>query len=992
VLTGFLFADLSRLFQYYIFYSSSARIVLASGMTGFFLGNIFGKRLFNKHENYRSIFTVSGLLFLLFSIIYLTRNYFPFVEKDPLLSTFFILPVLPLFLISIAALFPGIMCNYLLKLSCGNYIDDTHGLYRFLGFSTIGFALGGGLSYINLLIQHHYLVMLALPVMIIPAIFIINLPYSPSPFYAKDYAEKPNESRMAVDHRDNLIFTYLNFSFSVFYVFLAYISMIKYYGNLIHVKIFFMFVTAVSLALGTWLGKFIKKSDWHVYFQAAFPVLFLVFHFAAARFCGMLEFYSGGLLFAPPVIFFGIALNHTIQNIMDNYSHGERFNIIEFSLFKLPVPIVLALGFIPFTGLWYYVLLYFAAAVSIILPSIHLVNRNTKEYLKAVYFIYPLIMVPALIFVHIYYKIPLSGSIYAARIENFDELRNVNYNLPYIKSREMIRMDGYPVFNLSDSPVRNLKRALIPLCLYIPEKEWSRMLFIDGNQRFFRNPVIGYYKNSVCIDPLSDDDVDYNTLPMSGKQKYVSDPEDLLYYLYGNGKKFSMVVDIPNLTDQNFNSFRFSKEYYSLIKKHSSPQAVFAQVFSLQSVRPGAIIAAVANLKSVYRNHCIYLFSNIMLIMASDGEKPFSIGKTEYERLVSLMKDHPDQGVFYNEAHVVSHFYSTKLDDVLKLLRPEGFNRWPYAKSRLRIDRETAARFLDDNRRVLDLAAKSNDFQNLQVMTNSIASNDRILSLFKKTEFAESNENYEDETKFLFELKNQAEYVVYLREYISGILSYKEEYYFSAGLRFEKEKRWLDARTLYGAILAINKNNFEANYRLGILYLTLQDIDNAFKYLHQAMALKSDNPRVLFQMGVLLYSNGKIKEAVEYFQKSLQNKGESASLYRYLGICYEKLDNIQEAENYYSKAVLADPNDIDIKTRLDLIKKGREKEKKDQEMPEQKNDFEVEQDTEMPLPINKSAYEIRLKDNDTTLPVLNGETGSEATQGTQDKKQKEPGK
>jgi hypothetical protein len=68
---------------------------------------------------------------------------------------------------------------------------------------------------------------------------------------------------------------------------------------------------------------------------------------------------------------------------------------------------------------------------------------------------------------------------------------------------------------------------------------------------------------------------------------------------------------------------------------------------------------------------------------------------------------------------------------------------------------------------------------------------------------------------------------------------------------------------------------------------------------------------------------------------------------------------------------------VDTKARLDDIRSRIEKESKKWEMPEQRNEAEVEQDADMPLPVSKGAYDVRLKDTDETLPVIDPITGQE---------------
>ena len=122
--------------------------------------------------------------------------------------------------------------------------------------------------------------------------------------------------------------------------------------------------------------------------------------------------------------------------------------------------------------------------------------------------------------------------------------------------------------------------------------------------------------------------------------------------------------------------------------------------------------------------------------------------------------------------------------------------------------------------------------------------------------------------------------------------------------------------------------NYDAHYRLGLLCVTLQEFDNSFKHLNNALKLKKDHPKALYQMGVILFSLGRTKEAVEYLKGALKNRERSASIFLYLGMAYEKLDKLSNAEDSYERAMVEDPNDKNIIYRLKNIRIKNEKRKK----------------------------------------------------------------
>jgi Tfp pilus assembly protein PilF len=89
-------------------------------------------------------------------------------------------------------------------------------------------------------------------------------------------------------------------------------------------------------------------------------------------------------------------------------------------------------------------------------------------------------------------------------------------------------------------------------------------------------------------------------------------------------------------------------------------------------------------------------------------------------------------------------------------------------------------------------------------------------------------------------------------------------------------------------------------------------------------------------------------------------------VYKYLALCYEKIGNEAAAEANFQKALLLDPNDPELIKKVSASKKNRDSENKQTDISEPKNDFEVEQGEKIGLPINKSAYEIRLDEKEGT--------------------------
>jgi len=979
LLIGILFTDISFVLKYYFFYFPVFKVIMIFGFSGFFIGNLLGRQLYSKFRNFKRIYIISEIAFIAIFLLYFMRNLVMPGSDEFLLKLFFVFKYSIAGLILIASLLFGIKINYSIRVSCGDFIDKKQGIERFIGLMFLGISLGIVLS--GLLYSFSIPLFFVTPLALLLAIFLINLPYNPAPLYAKDYEEdKDKEISFQQGKRtDTALFTYLNFLYIIMYAYLGLSSISRYYGDLIYIKLIFIALFFIFMLLGYVGGKLIKFSNLHVYGESFLPIAFLVFLFLLLSFNRNLNFILGIILFTPLALLLGIMLRHTIGVVMEEFDNIKRSSIIEYSILILPAPICIALCLINFTNLLYYIVVCGVMLMNVIIPSVYIINIKMEGYRKGIYFFFSLFFIPLFLFIIFFYRIPLDNNVYVTKVENFDELRNVNFNADYIRSHATVTMNTYPVFIISDSVVRNHKRSLVPISLYQPENK--KILVIDGNQRFFRNPVIGYFSNSTCLDNLSDRDVDYNRLPFSGTQKYVPDNDFLLFYIEKIRSRYFTIVDVPNLLDQTMNAFRFSSEYYRILKKNMDGNGLFAQVFNIPGCRPELFSLAADNLRSSFKKHAVFYFSNMLVVLASDNEKAFEVRQDSYERLIKFFSSHDDlNAIFLDEPHILSHLLYTSLDDLLAAAPQGRFvpGLLLTGSDLFQFKRPLIDEYAANNRKVFDLLSKSIDQQAFnQTLTNAVQTDDPVSTLLKKTELAEAGENYQEETKLMFDLKKQAEFKIALQSYVLKMLAYKEKYYYTAALRLEKNKKWEEAQNLYKAVLLINPDNFDANYRMGLLSITLQDIESSFKYLQQAMRINKENPKVLFQIGILYFSNGKTEEAIDYFNKALQQNEKIPQIYRYLGLCYEKTGNLFEAERYYSKAMLADPNDADTKVRLDEVRSQIEKDTKKWETPEQRNEAEEEQDSEMPLPVSKGAYEVRLKDNDNKLPVIDPATGEE---------------
>ena len=962
-----IYTDIAVSYNFYFLYRHVFRELILSVAIGIFLGNLTGKLLFRMTQ-FRIIYIISELFFFLIALGYFLQQYFYFIQEQALREFIFNnLHWLPLFL-GILPFFAGIKLNYFLKITCGNFIDDKKGTLAFLSSVLTGFLTGIALYYIlHFFIDGiSYAAVLLLPVF--STIFVIRLMYNSSTQYAQDTEDSDDVKETQTGVRDDIYFTFLNFTYVLIYVFLGYEIIIKNLGNFLHVQMMFLVSLVVSVLIGFGIARFLRSAFWYIYSEMIFPVLFLSFMVLVTLYGETLQYYSI-LFFMVPSVMFGFSAYKTINNILLQYDHNKRFNIIDLSLFILPVPIFVSLLYLRFTNLWFYVFLYIVMILNVVLPGIHLLQRDIQPFKKILYFVFSMFFIPAIVFVHAYYKIPIDDNVFIRHIEGFNQIYNKNYNSMYIQNPVEVSLHNYLIFDNTDSTLRNLKRALVPVYMYASnEDDKKNVLFIDGYQKFFQNPVIGYFKKYKVIDYVPEETVDYNTLPLSGRKSYLVDSRDAVKFLTKNSDSYSIIVDIPNLYDQNMNTMKYSEKYYTIAKNRLLGRGIFAQIFDLNYFSRHTIAVSRQNLKKVFPSTVGYLFSNILLVMASESPEAFSITPAHVKTVSDLFLDMPESVyLFFNEEHMVSHLFFTGYEGFfpdIKVTSPDFFYFMKRGANIILPASIEESYFQHDDRIIELIPDIRENVYFKRNMKNSLQRNSAIFSMLKEAELYVIQKEFKKESEILMKLYVYSAYRPDLRKYLGKILEFKERFYYDTAVQLEKDKNWEQAKNLYQAILTINKNNFDANYRVGLLCLTLQQVNESFEYMQQAMRLKKDDPRVQYQMGVLLFSSGKAKEAMPYFQHSIDLNNDSAQVYFYLGLTYEETGRILEAKSSYEKAILKDPNDSDIQLSLERINKKIEDERNRWRQKDPENQNEEESGERIPLPVNKSAYEWRITDEE----------------------------
>lgn len=969
-INAFMISEIIIELKQYLPYYPVIQAVMIFAIVALFAGNIAGRLILSAINNHRIIIVLSAAIFAVFSITFFTGK----LLKPELFTIINIYIADKYYIILLSAVpffLSGILNAYYLKISSGDFIDEKNLLSSYIAFFPAALGSGFFAAYIIHFYTQTGLIsssILALTALTLPVIlYFIKIPYKPEQMYAKNFYEDEAIADSPIVQRDDLFFTYINFSYIMVYLVLGFILFAKFYGHTYYNVLLYIITTLFLLPIGIFLGRRKKASFWHVYSEMLYPVFFLLYLSALYMFNGKAGIYTGLAFSAIPVLIFGFSLEQTVKNITRKYDHEKRFKILNFSMLILPVPILISLSTINFTYLLFFIILYTAALFNLIIPGLFLFNTKINPINKILYFIFALLFLPSIMFIHLYFKIPLSNSYFAPRVGNYELIRNTDFTAPYIIEKGEVSLFNTPIFFLSDNYIRNFKRAAASTVLFTSQD--GKTLVLDSNFKFYRNPVYSFFTNSVYIDTLTDKNVDYNRIPFSGKQQYEPENAHLFEYLTTSEKNFDFIIDAPNILDQNFHFNRFSNSYYKTIKTIINDKGIYASIFDLQYMSREMLSYASSNLRNNFKHHVIFLFSNVLLIVSSDNADALKINPDSISRIKNIINDEKKYGsLFYQEIHPFNNLIFTDIENLI-LFYPKTIEEKPVKYTPIQIGnipetfREYYILYEPDWFNQLLLDDKNLSRFNADLKSTYTRSS-QVLNLLKKTEYAESINAYENETAYLFELKKMSSFRPELRAYIDSILSHKEKYYFAEAMRLEKEKNWEDAATLYQAIININKNNFEANYRFGLLYLTIQDLDNASKYLNAALQLDKNHPNVLYQMGVLMFSGNKFKEAITFLEKTESLNEINASLFMYLGLSYEKTNRLDKAKEYFERAIIQDPNDKKLQELLDGVIIKLKPAEDPYSQSERTNMIDDEKDEEFILPVNDKAIRSRLMDEE----------------------------
>ncbi|MFW6366635.1 MAG: tetratricopeptide repeat protein, partial [Spirochaetota bacterium] len=431
---------------------------------------------------------------------------------------------------------------------------------------------------------------------------------------------------------------------------------------------------------------------------------------------------------------------------------------------------------------------------------------------------------------------------------NYDVIYNINTNADYFDVSSKIYFNKSTVMKISDQFIRNLRRSVLSLVLFM-DHEKDNVLFLDGNHKFHENNVYGVFDHAECVDYLDKKQVDYNNLPLAGRKSIMTFKTDIITFLRDRDREYECIVDIPNIYDQNFNTFRFSPVYYDRMKQYLDGKKIFVQIIQPSHANTCLANNAAHGFRTGFTHSVVFFFGESMVFFGSD-EFDFGLHTERLSEFNTLIEGNMSyKSLFYKDIHALSYIMSTSLKQITQYTAL-NYLTMPFGNhcSSFYFTDDDYTDFLENHDRafMLDLSSLSTDER--EVLKMRIEEDDEILTFLKKAEHASMENDYQMEANFLSKLQEKADYNFDVRHYIRGLISVKELTFIKAAAEFEEGRDWNKAKEIYESILILNEDNFEAHYRLGLIYITLQKIEKAFEHFDRAMNLDPTNPKVLYQM------------------------------------------------------------------------------------------------------------------------------------------------
>jgi tetratricopeptide (TPR) repeat protein len=134
------------------------------------------------------------------------------------------------------------------------------------------------------------------------------------------------------------------------------------------------------------------------------------------------------------------------------------------------------------------------------------------------------------------------------------------------------------------------------------------------------------------------------------------------------------------------------------------------------------------------------------------------------------------------------------------------------------------------------------------------------------------------------------------------------EYLYNLGLMYYEQKRYPESIQFLEKTIAFCPIHSKAHLALGINCVKIRDFDKAAQHVSESIRLQKNNVLAYLNMGAIHSVKKRFNEAIEMFNKTIQLSPRESRAYLGMAKIYMQLADTEAANSYFKKVIELSPN------------------------------------------------------------------------------------